>query len=152
MQEIKTTLAELDALREEATPGEWKTMSLQMVNGNEHNEAEDAMFTITLHNAYPALRSYIDKLEQRISYLETHRQGIGDGDVAHAVRFAEAGRVLAEDMKKMDARCGFPPIYEPREMVAFKNGWNTNNDRWNKQRDAALSAYHSATRDITSKD
>lgn len=119
MQEIKTTLAELDAMR----------------------DAYNDDFPMYLAGSYPAIRAYIEKLE----------------------REAEAGRVLAEAVEKMengdipgiayDAKIPQDVMSEmSRDMENTMQGFNGANSMWRNLRDAALSAYNSATRDITSKE
>lgn len=84
----------------------------------------DGGYIAALHNAYPQLRAYIAELEAR-------PQGIGDGDIAHALKVAEAGRVLAE------AVSGIYP--------------DDGGSEYNAAMDAALTTFRTSTQDLISK-
>lgn len=161
MQEIKTTLAELDALLGDATRGEWyltkegterhgiwsrlfKT-SGPMVSSYFERNRENAALIVSLHNAYPTLRAHIERLERiEAAYVECGGQLTeqGEPNLTHLTRVAEAGRVLAEAVEKMGPR-----------HVFSAGGWPSEDDEhYRELRNAALSAYHTATQDIKSKE
>lgn len=88
-----------------------------------------------LHNAYPTLRAHIERLERiEAAYVECGGQLTEQGEpkLTHLTRVAEAGRVLAEAIENADRRI----TQNGADLAVYD----------------ALSAYLSATRDITSKE
>lgn len=71
------------------------------------------------------------------------------GSLPSILAYISATEKLVEEVRALDAKIGFPSMYEPREMDAFKNGWNSNDEKWSRQRDNALATFTQETKDLT---
>lgn len=164
--DITETISLLDELRGKCTQGEWKPAAVHAdtiigtTDGKPVDRVADAKYIVALHNALPFLRQaaldgeryrkVAEELEADRNRYREEAEEYSDGvRMSHKAfdditKKAVAGEVLAISLNGIDTKIGFPPRYEPREIEAFKNGWNSNDDRWSSQRDTLIAAYRQA--------
>lgn len=124
-------LEKLKALLEKATPGLWKQGSEESAKQGHVIRAKgngpDSIVTCQ--------EIFMDR-EQRLSNADLIVAAVNS--LPELIQELEKSRIAMKELERMDTRIGLPPMYEPREMDAFRNGWNSNDDRWQRQRDAIL--------------
>ena len=119
MTEITALLQSLDEMRGLASFG--------LHTGTPRGSIHEDNYTTALHNAYPQLRAYIDKLE----------------------REAEAGRVLAEAVEKMGKNHDYIGLIAPFAPEGYGKVRDVVRELYSNERDRALSDYRTATDPIS---